>query len=221
MFKKVLIAEDIDNINEGIKPLLINLNINNFEHVQYCDDAVLKIKRAIQEKHPFDLVISDLSFKKDHREQTLNTGEELIAEIKRIDPTLKIIGYSIEDRPAKVNSLFEYYAINGYVCKDRKGLRELSRAIKEVYWNNEYISAQLLNSIRSNHIIDFENFDSILVSQLAKGLTQEQISRYLKQHNISPSSISSVEKRLTKLKLDFKAHNATHLVAITKDLGLI
>ena len=43
----------------------------------------------------------------------------------------------------------------------------------------------------------------------------------LKENNIKPSSLSSIEKRLNKLRIDFKANNAIHLVSTAKDLGLI
>ncbi|MGC1633782.1 MAG: response regulator, partial [Gelidibacter sp.] len=40
-------------------------------------------------------------------------------------------------------------------------------------------------------------------------------------NNTTPNSLSSIEKKLNKLRIQFKANNAIHLVAIVKDLGLI
>lgn len=221
MFKKVLVAEDIDNINQGLKEIKEALQIDEMIHVQYCDDAILKIKRANLDNEPFDLLISDLSFKKDHREQELTSGEQLIEAVKKEQPTIKTIAYSIEDRPEKVKSMFTNFGINGFVCKDRKGLKELSKAITEVYHHRIYISPQVEAAMRNGNAIEFDTYDAKLIQQLANGLTQEQIGIYFKNNGIAPSSISSVEKRLNKLKIDFKANNATHLVAIVKDLGLI
>ncbi|WP_299180702.1 response regulator [uncultured Aquimarina sp.] len=221
MFKKVLVAEDIDNINQGIKEIKEALQIDEMIHVQYCDDALLKIKRANLDNDPFDLLISDLSFKKDHREQELISGEQLIEAVKKEQPTIKTIAYSIEDRPEKVKSMFTNLGINGFVCKDRKGLKELSKAITEVSHHRIYISPQVEAAMRNGNTVEFDTYDAKLIQQLANGLTQEQIGIYFKNNGIAPSSISSVEKRLNKLKIDFKANNATHLVAIVKDLGLI
>ncbi|WP_027391268.1 response regulator transcription factor [Aquimarina latercula] len=221
MFKKVLVAEDIDNINQGLKEIKEALQIAEMIHVQYCDDALLKIKRANLDNDPFDLLISDLSFKKDHREQKLTSGEQLIEAVKKEQPTIKTIAYSIEDRPEKVKSMFTNLGINGFVCKDRKGLKELSKAITEVSHHRIYISPQVEAAMRNGNTIEFDAYDAKLIQQLANGLTQEQIGIYFKNNGIAPSSISSVEKRLNKLKIDFKANNATHLVAIVKDLGLI
>ncbi len=221
MFKKVLVAEDIDNINQGLKEIKEALQIEEMIHVQYCDDALLKIKRANLDNEPFDLLISDLSFKKDHREQELTSGEQLIEAARKELPAIKTIVYSIEDRPDKVKSMFTKLGINGFVCKDRKGLKELSKAITEVHHHKIYISPQVEAGMRNGNTIEFDTYDAKLIQQLANGLTQEQIGIYFKNNGIAPSSISSVEKRLNKLKIDFKANNATHLVAIVKDLGLI
>ena len=65
------------------------------------------------------------------------------------------------------------------------------------------------------------DFDLLLVEKLSLGLSQDEISSDFKLHKIVPSSLSSIEKRLNKLKLQFKANNAIHLVAKVKDLGLI
>ena len=43
MFKKVLVAEDMDDINRGIFNTLVDLGVDQIDQVQYCDDAYLKI----------------------------------------------------------------------------------------------------------------------------------------------------------------------------------
>ena len=56
---------------------------------------------------------------------------------------------------------------------------------------------------------------------MSNGLSHDDICSHLKENKKTPSSLSSVEKRLNKLRIQFKANNAIHLVAIVKDLGLI
>ncbi|CAN0602441.1 unnamed protein product, partial [Ectocarpus sp. 12 AP-2014] len=105
MFKKVLIAEDMEDINKGVFSLLTELGVSQIDQVQYCDDAYLKIKRADLDSVPFDLVISDLSFKVDHRSQTYPSGQALVAKLKSDFPSLKVIVYSVEDRLQAVRTL--------------------------------------------------------------------------------------------------------------------
>ena len=97
MFKKVLISDDIDCINQGVISVLQALGIGSITEVMYCDDAFLKIEKAKLEKDPFDLLITDLSYIPDYREQTFSSGADLIAILKQKHPELPIIAYSVED----------------------------------------------------------------------------------------------------------------------------
>ena len=221
MFKKVLVVEDMDDINRGIKTALLDLNILEIDQVQYCDDAHLRIRKAIKDQKPYELLISDLSFKADHREQQYASGEDLIKALQQLQPNLKVIVYSVEERLQKVRALVNNYNINAYVCKGRHGLKELSKAIHTVYTNKQYLSPQVEKALYKKSNLEINDIDIELVKQLSKGLSQDEISRYFKEKNISPNSLSSIEKHLNKLKIQFKANNTTHLVTKVKDLGLI
>ena len=221
MFTKILIAEDMQDINKGIHAALCELGIQEIHQVQYCDDAYLKIKKAALDGEPYELLITDLSFKRDWREQKIGSGEELIANIKKEFPEIKIIAYSIEDRIQKVRSLITNHGINGYVCKTRRGLSELTNAISKVFDNKMYLSPEVSQALNSTNDLEINDYDILLLKQLSKGLSQDDISLYFSKNNIKPSSLSSIEKRLNKLRIDFKANNAIHLVATAKDLGLI
>ena len=107
MYDKIIIAEDLGSINEGILQLAKKLQIEEIDQVQYCEEAYLKIKKAFQEQQPYQLLITDLSFKTDYRPQQINSGKELITKLKEEHPELKIIAYSIEDRKAKIEPLLK------------------------------------------------------------------------------------------------------------------
>lgn len=221
MFKKVLIVDDHDDINKSVLDILKDLNIQNIVNAQYCDEAFLKIKRAELDKVPFDLLITDLSFKKDHRDCKLTSGEDLIAALRKDYKSLPIIVYSMKDQLQKVRLLVNQFQVNAYVCKDRKGSLELQAAIKSVYNKEPFLSPQVANAMSPKIDLEITDYDIELTKQLSLGLDQKGISRYFIENNISPGSVSSIEKRLNKLRIKFKADNATHLVAKMKDLGLI
>lgn len=222
MFQKILIAEDMDFINSGIKTELSKLKIEEVDSVQYCDEALLKLKRATLDGSPYELVISDLSFDKDFREQKITSGFDLVKNIREEFPSVKIIVFSVEDKPYKVQTLFDKYNINGYVWKSRDGLRELKSAINEIYDNDlTYISPNLASSIHKNDTFEISDYDVLLLKLLSKGYQQDKMSSVLKELDVSPCSISAIEKRLKILKEQFNASNPAHLVAIAKDLGLI
>jgi len=221
MFKKVLVAEDMDDINRGIFNTLVDLGVDQIDQVQYCDDAYLKIKKALLDQAPYELLITDLSFKSDHREQQFSTGDALIQKVKEDAPDLKVMVYSIEDRLQKVRMLINELKINAYVCKGRQGLVELSKAVHSLGNGTLYLSPEVKNALNPKNDLEIDGFDIQLLKHLSLGLSQEEISHIFIKEKRSPSSLSSIEKRLNKLRIQFKANNATHLVAIVKDLGLI
>lgn len=222
MFKKVLIAEDQDVINNGVKAALSELKIKSIDHSQYCDEALLKLKRAKLDNNSFDLLICDLSFVKDHHEQKLKSGEELIEAIQYDFPDLKIIVFSIEDKVFTIQKLQKIFDINGYVLKSREGARELKKAIEHSFNSDRfYVSPELNGVLNSQNAVEISELDIFIIDCLSKGILQEGISDLLKEREQSPSSVSAVEKRLKLLKENFNAKNPAHLVSIAKDLGLI
>ncbi len=221
MFNKIIISDDLDSINHGVLAVAKDLGIAEVVQVKYCDDAYLKTKKSFIDLNPFDLLITDLSFKTDHREQKYPNGESLIKELKQDYPNLKVIVYSVEDRLQRVRTLIQDYKVDAFVCKGRHGLTELSNAVREVYNNETYLSPQIQQALSDKTNLEIKDYDINLILHLSKGMSQDEISHHFKQKNISPSSLSSIEKRLNMLRIQFKANNVIHLVAIAKDLGLI
>lgn len=221
MFKKVLIAEDFDSINLAIMQVLSDIGVTEIHHAKYCDDAQLKIKKAILDNDPFDLLISDLSFKSDHREVKLASGEELIAWAKKEQLNLKIIVHSVEDKTYFIKSLFENYTIDGFVAKGRKSIEQLTTAINRLSTNeSQYISPEMAHIFKDKTISEIDDYDIQLIKQLAVGVPQDKMDAKFQELGITPNSKSTIEKRISKLKDYFKANNTVHLIAIAKDLGI-
>lgn len=221
MFKKVLVVDDIDSMNHAVATVLSAFNIEHIEYAQYCDNAYLKAKRAIQDGEPFDLLICDLSFKSDHRKVKIASGKDLIAILKKEDPELKIIVNSIEDHPNTVKALWDSGNIEAYVCKDRQGMKELNEAIVTVFRGNTYNSPRIERSLKQGNLIILNDFEIKLLRHVSNGLTHQEIQENFKENQISPSSKSAIEKRLKELREDFNAKTTPHLIGLLKDLKLI
>lgn len=222
MFTKVLIADDIDFNDLGAAQILKDLDVPEIQYAKYCDEALLKIKKAHLDGNPFQLLISDLSFKEDHRINKLNSGQELIAAVKQLYPSIKIIVFSIEDRAHSIKLLFDKLNIDGYVLKGRNTIYDLKTAIQKAYRNEpENISPELLYGLQDKTTSEIDNYDVQLIKYLSIGISQENMETVFKKEGISPNSKSSIEKHINKLKIYFKANNTVHLVAIAKDLGII
>jgi two-component system capsular synthesis response regulator RcsB len=222
MFKKVLVAEDFDSISITVGKALEELSVSEIHHSKYCDDAILKIKKALHDNAPYDLLVSDLSFRTDHQENKLNSGDELIAAVKKIQPDIKTIVFSIEDKSFRIKSLFNNLGINAFVAKGRNSIPELKKAISGIF-NNEtaILSNELSYALRDKSLIEIESYDIEVLKLLSKGYILHEISSEFKTLGIIPNGSSSLEKRINRLKIFLKANNNVHLIAIAKDLGLV
>ena len=217
MFQKVLIVDDHAAVNDGISHILSSAGVQQIDKALYCDEAYLKLKKAILDQKPFDLIITDLHFKKDHRERELTSGEELVVKIRSELNDLPIIIYSQEDHFQKVRAFVNSYAVNAYVCKSRDSHKDLSKALQEVFSGNLFLSSQIERALTEKNDNEINDFDLSLIRLLSEGKSQSQISRLLRNQGVQPSSISSIEKRLNRLKDQFLANNTVHLVSILKD----
>lgn len=220
MFKKILIVEDQEVMNLGIINTLKELNIQSFDFVSYCDDALHKIKIAAKENTPYDLLITDLSFDKDHIPQTLNSGQELINLVKKVQPNLKVIVFSVEKRVKIIDDLYKIYQINGFVSKARNDGKDLKNTIRKAF-NGEIVIPQKMLNVMRHTSFEFDSYDIKLLELLAKGYKQNEIKTYLKEHNMRPYSIRSIEKRLNELRESLGAKNNIEMIVICKDIGII
>ncbi|QSW87738.1 MULTISPECIES: response regulator transcription factor [Flavobacterium] len=222
MFKKVLVAEDLDSISLSIVQVLEELEIPVIDHVKYCDDGILKIKKALHEKDPYDLLITDLSFKNDHRKTNLLNGDQLIEAVNEVQPKIKKLVFSIEDKSYRIKNLFNDLGVNAYVSKGRNSIDELKVALKRTFNNEERIlSSDLDFNFNDKSLLEIEQYDIYILQLLAKGYILESIAKEFRERSIVPNGTSSIEKRINKLKIYFKANNNVHLIAIAKDFGLV
>lgn len=223
MFKKALIAEDFDANNQQLVQLLLeDIKIEHVESTMYCDDALLKIKKATQQDMaPFELLITDLSFKADHRERNLTSGLELIDAARKINPSIKVIIFSIEDRPSKIKQIVSNHCIDSFIPKGRNALKDLKKAVIQTSEGKSYFPHNLNIHLKKENLLILENYDREILKRIATGHTKDDVSAVLKEKEITPSSVSSIEKRLQKLYLSFNAKNTIHLISIVQREGLI
>ena len=221
MFTKVLIAEDYESSNLSVQKATEELKISESKYVNYCDDALIRIKVSLQENNPFELLITDLSFEEDHREQHLKNGQQLISAAKELQPDLKVIVFSGEKKEAIIDKLFEEQQIDGYVKKGREDVKDLKKAIRAVYNNGRYLSYDLKGKGSERNSFEFSEYDTLLVTLLANGILLKDIPDYLKQRQIKPGSMSAVEKRLKEIKESLDINSNEQLIAFCKDFGII
>lgn len=66
-----------------------------------------------------------------------------------------------------------------------------------------------------------ENINDLIITWLQEGLQQPEIAKRLKQQNIRPNSISSVEKKIRQIKEEHEANTLFHLACILHNKKLL
>ncbi len=221
MFKKILIAEDHQMTSLSLQKTLQELSIEKADYLHYCDHAISWLKNANRDGEPYDLLITDLSFEADDVKQNLVHGTDLIREARLVQPDLKVIVFSGENRPKVIDELFEDLKINGYVRKARHDADHLKQAIHTVYADKRYQPSDVRQAIQQENSFEFTTVDIAIVSLLYQGELQKNIPFKLKQRALKPSSLSSVEKRLNVMKESLGFSKNEQLAVYCKEKGLI
>lgn len=221
MFKKILIAEDQESANISVQKTLQDLQVAEVDYAYYCDDALLRIRKAVLAGDPYELLITDLSFEEDGRLQTLSGGPALIGAARALQPGLRVLVFSAEQKAAVIEPLFKDLAIDGYVRKARRDAQELKLAVETIYKKRQHYPAHLRQAIKQVNTYAFTEYDVRLVSLLAGGMSQKDIPAYLQKQNIGPSSLSSVEKKLNQIRLALEFTKNEQLVVFCRDMGII
>lgn len=221
MIKKVLIAEDYESTNISIQTTLAELGIGDPAYVYYCDDALVRIQKAMEAGDPYDLMVTDLYFDIDHRSQKISDGVALIRAARAIQPELRVLVFSAEGKPAIIDALYNQSNIDGFVRKGRNDARELKLAIGQIGANQRYFPQFYLQATRQENLHDFTSYDIMIISLMAQGMKQKDIPDYLEQNQIKPSGLSTIEKRLNEIRQALKFSNNQQLVAYCKDIGIV
>ncbi|HEY9260855.1 response regulator [Chitinophaga sp.] len=221
MITKVLIAEDHETVNISVQKTLEDLAVIDIAHAYYCDDALYKITQAVKAGSSFDLLITDLHFEPDGHKQILSGGMDLIIAAREVQPDLNILIFSLENRPAVIDQLYNKYDIDGFVPKARNDARSLKEAINEIAQHRRYFPHHIRQSIEKKNAYSFSPFDITIITLLAQGMMQKDIPAHLQRSGIKPSGLSSIEKRLNQMKDALGFTKNEQLVAHCKDLGAI
>lgn len=221
MITKVLIAEDHESANISVQKTLDDLGVTQYEHAYYCDEALNMIAQRAGTDRSYDLLITDLYFEPDERKATLSGGEDLIAAARKVQPGIRVLVFSAENKPAIIEMLYNELHIDGYIRKARNDARELKQAITELSHHRQYLSRHIMQLINSKNAYDFSDYEITIISLLADGMLQKDIPAYLQQHQLKPSGLSSLEKKLNQMKEALNFTKNEQLVAFCKDKGII
>jgi len=221
MIQKILIAEDHESSNLSVQKTLEEMGMRDADYVYYCDDALVRIQKAKDAGEPYDLLITDLYFDLDHRPQQIGGGMALIGAARAVQPELKVLVFSAEGKIGVIEPLYTEGNIDGFVRKGRNDARELKLAITQILANERYFPRFYVAATRQENGHDFTAYDITVISLMAAGIRQKDIPNYLEAHNIRPSKLSSLEKRLNLIREVLKFSTNQQLVVYCKQKGIV
>ncbi len=219
---KILFVDDHFLVLKGLISLLEQMTDFTFDidFKSNCDDAYQAILFA-ETSNPFDILFTDLRFTENNGE--INSGEELINQIKKVAPNLKI---GVITGHAETNSVFNVILNQqplAYILKSNCTKSELSFAIQKMLKNENYYTHEIHQKLLRRKIVEI-SMDEISI-QILKELPQHarlsNLVGYIKNESGHILKIRSIENRLTDLRIALNAVNNTDLVLKAKELGII
>ena len=129
--------------------------------------------------------------------------------------------FSAEHKAATIETLYDKLFIDGYVRKARNDAKELKQAIEIINTNQVYRPRHLTQLIKQKNTHEFSEFDITIIKLLARGTRQKDIPAWLEEKKITPSKLSSVEKRLKLIREALNVNNNEALIAYCKDMGIV
>lgn len=203
MAVKLFIVDDHYMVIEGIRSLLQNeKGIEWMGHAMSADSCLAFLKQ----QQP-DVILMDINMPG-------KTGIELCAEVKKLYPSVFVIGLSTFNQQSFIQKMMENGA-SGYVLKNATR-EELMEAIHTVFRGKIYLSFDVSRSINDagkNNILLTRREKEVL-ELIAEGLTNQEIADKLF------ISVSTVDTHRKNLLAKLEAKNVAMMVktAIQKQL---
>ncbi|MEI9956843.1 MAG: response regulator [Ferruginibacter sp.] len=166
-------------------------------------------------------MITDLYFEADGTFQKIAGGFDLIHSVREVQPDIMILIFSAENRPATIDMLFKNYEVDAYVRKARHDAKELKLALDALSKGQQYYPRALAQLVKQSNAYEFTEFDINIIRLLSQGYQQNEIPDYLRLHNIKPSSLSTIEKRLNQIREELGFTKNEQLVLFCKDAGIL
>lgn len=219
MNKKILVSEDYDCVSLSIVNALKKYN-SSIEQVRDCDKAYAKIKKALIEENPYDLLILDISYSlASHDNLVIKGGLELLSLFKDENIYPKVLIFSSIIEPLTIKKYYDFYPIQGFITKGSEDLKELEVAFKMIF-NGEIYYPESMED-KSKYLYELNLEEEKLLKLLNKGDSVRSISEYFKKMKMEPSNPRTLQKRIERLWKAFGAKNTIDLLRICRENDII
>lgn len=214
--KHILLVEDFSDSAKGVIDKLDEIESYNLtiDWVDNCDDAYKKLNQT----HTYDLLITDLQINSENKKYEIETGEDLLIQIKKLANHPKIIVYSMVNQPATLDLIVNDIGVDGYIVKGRKSLEELALSLHLVFIGSTHFS-KCVNSTLTKYrdALQISRLDRNILRLLYEGNKVNELPELLSKKGFKATSQATIENHIKNLKDYFEAKTTIQLVALAKE----
>ncbi len=222
---KVLIVDDVDSISISIEMIIQDTMNDRFLYnlliAKSYQECMSKFAEAQEEGYPVDLVIMDLNLKGGSETVFYHDGEQLLMDLKKINPALKSIVYSQYDDPHLIRKVIDSTGADAYIVKGVHSITDVKKAMQEIFlYGNKYFPEDLLP--KNDPAGKLTESQKVLISLMEQGYSIAGMSRILsKDPAFDGASIRSLQRKVKDIRNLFQIDKNDDLIPALRKLGVI
>jgi DNA-binding NarL/FixJ family response regulator len=187
-----------------------------FITAQNAEDAVKKIRIHKSENKKINVAFLDINIPPF---ENIKSGADLTLLVKEMYPNCKIVIITAFSEPIKVYNLIQKVNVEVILCKSDVDFNNLSDMCIKVNYQEKYLSETIKKEFSSiaKKKMNLDNLDLDILEKMSQGFKTIELQNYI------PLSLSAIEKRKARLKLELIQNkgNDKMLLEQAKNLGLL
>ena len=188
----------------------------NFITATNVEEAIQKISITKAENKKINIAFFDINITPFAQ---IKSGTDLIILLKEIYPNCKVVIVTDLDEPLKVYNLIQKVNIEVILSKTDMNQRMLSQLCSSVDYKQKYMSESVKIEISkiAKKKMNLDNFDLDIIEKMLQGVKTIDLPNFI------PLSLSTIEKRKARLKMEFIDSKASDKILLEsiKKLGLL
>jgi DNA-binding NarL/FixJ family response regulator len=205
-----LYADIIDKTNSNGKYEFTFVTATNAE------EAMQKITFQNSDNKKINVAFFDINITPYEK---IKSGADLVMFLKEIYPNCKVVIVTDLNEPIKIYNLIQKVNIEVILCKSDINYAMLSSLCLEVNYNEKYMSESVKEkiSLLTKKKLNLDNFDLDIIEKMSLGIKTVDLPNFI------PLSLSAIEKRKARLKMEFIENKGTDkmLLEKVKKMGLL
>jgi DNA-binding NarL/FixJ family response regulator len=180
------------------------------------ENAIQKINLQLEANKHINVAFFDINITPFEK---IQSGSDLILFLKQKYPTCKVVIVTDLEEPIKIYNLIQKVNIEVILCKSDMNYEMLSKLCIDVDFKQKYMSDSVQEKIAflTKKKLNLDHFDLEIIEKMSQGIKTIDLPNFI------PLSLSAIEKRKAKLKIDFIENKGTDKMLLDKlkSLGLL